>query len=188
MCGDRIRLVIWRRHRQALTPADPPVTRGERIRCACRGGQSASFDVAPYFIRPEGATTKQPRATPGVAFARCSTEPCKGDTSPVGCCALSGLFPLFFAVFRVPRALPWAVLSGPFGAKTTDCATSKRASGANCDRADAAGAHSEQLPRSPAAVSRGTRTSQTPLRFVASMFHPNYNSPWAFATSASKMD
>jgi hypothetical protein len=32
-----------------------------------------------------------------------------------------------FAVFRVPRALPWAVLSGPFGAKTTNSATPKRA-------------------------------------------------------------
>jgi hypothetical protein len=69
--------------------------------------------------------SEQPRATAGVEVAKPSIEPCKGDTSPVGCCALSGLFPSVFAVFRVPRALPWAVLSGPFGAKTTNSATSK---------------------------------------------------------------
>ena len=48
------------------------------------------------------------------------------DTSPVGCCAPSGLFPSFSAVFRGHRALPWAILSGPFGAKSTNIATSKR--------------------------------------------------------------
>jgi hypothetical protein len=85
------------------------------------------FGVALYFVRPEGAATKEPRATPGLAVVQPSTEPCKGDTSPVGYCAPSGLFPSFFAVFRVPRALPWADLSGPFGAKTTNRALSKPA-------------------------------------------------------------
>jgi hypothetical protein len=82
--------------------------------------RSASFDVALYFVRPKGAATKQPRATPGVAFAKCSTEPCKGDTSPVGLLRPFRAFSLVFRFFRVPRALPWADLSGPFGAKTTN--------------------------------------------------------------------
>jgi hypothetical protein len=77
------------------------------------GAREGQFNVARYFTRPEGAGTKQPRATPGLAVAKPSTEPCKGDTSPVGRRALSGIFPSFFAVFCVIRALPWAVLSGP---------------------------------------------------------------------------
>jgi hypothetical protein len=46
---------------------------------------------------------------------------------------LQGFFPRFFAVFRVPRALSWAVLSGPFGAKIADRATSKSANEADIE-------------------------------------------------------
>ena len=115
-------------HRARVCLHDPPAhgSQPQNVRCRLSGRiaharkgnrpRGDCFDVALYFIRPKGAATKQPRATPEVAVAKPSTEPCKGDTSPVGCSAPSGLFPSFFAVFRVPRALPWAVLSGPFGA------------------------------------------------------------------------
>jgi hypothetical protein len=102
-------------------PVNPKRQRGFRF------PSLALFRCCAVFHSPRSGRTRQPRAAPGEAVAKPSAEPCKGDTSPVGCCAPLGLLPSFFAVFRVPRASPWAVLSGPFGAKTTDTATSKLA-------------------------------------------------------------
>jgi hypothetical protein len=79
--------------------------------------RSASFDVALYFVRPKGAATKQPRATPGVAFAKCSTEPCKGDTSPVGLLRPFRAFSSFFGSFASSGRCPGLICPAPSGPK-----------------------------------------------------------------------
>ncbi len=112
-------------HRTGSTPTDPwPAAPIDAVRFddsksvhatgKVRIGGDCRIDTGIIVHRPEGAATSQPRATPWdrigwrslspdrAKHRRARVPPCQGSRSP----GRPG-----------PRALPWAELSGPFGAE-----------------------------------------------------------------------
>src|SRR5262249_40657044 len=80
---------------------------------ASRAGRAS---IGEIVLGPEGARQISPGQRPGSANDQESLQALKGRNNrpEAACCALSGL--ASFPRIPFPRALPWADLSGPFGA------------------------------------------------------------------------
>ena len=87
------------------------------------------FWCCAFASRPEGATTFQPRASPWGPDRNEKSHALKGHDKRVGQSIVSPFQGWAEShSHRIPRALPWAFLFGPFGASEANIKTRTRAS------------------------------------------------------------